>query len=277
MTPQGGRLAEASVLYGAVADALGEKTPAAVWSNRGAALLGLDRVSEAEASWQAALRSDPSHVESHLNLAVSLQGDALASPGRLADAVRHARAALQLRPGYPKAHQALANALQTLGDEAAARAQWDLAEKALAGPGRSGAQSTGDHRASTRSKRPWFVPSAVGPSAEVRVPVPGKTLAVQALSLESKRSPLILSIRDFLAPEECDHIKTAASPKLRASHVVGTGRGGTSRSSSSVWLAMGADPVLVNIRQRAAHLLGVDMPDFLARAEDLQVCTPKLK
>jgi len=41
---QSGKLADAAALYGRVADTLGIRTPAVVHSNRGAALLALDKV-----------------------------------------------------------------------------------------------------------------------------------------------------------------------------------------------------------------------------------------
>ena len=40
---QSGKLADAAALYGRVSDTLGARTPAAVHSNRGAALLALDK------------------------------------------------------------------------------------------------------------------------------------------------------------------------------------------------------------------------------------------
>jgi len=314
---QAGRLTEAVDKYEALIDALGGplKVPTAVLSNRGAALLGLNRIEEAEESWRQALEVDPAHAEAHLNLAVSLQGDALVSPGRLARAKEHASEALKLRPGYGKAHQALANALQNqaLGESAAAEQQWRLAElaetsaKTAAGQGAvkggdsdgAASSSKGDGGGARKEARgeewPRPVPGFVPLRAGAFVPCPATGLEVQALSLPSSAAnsnpqgspqgspgaaPLVLRVPDFLTEAECTRLIAAARPNLQGSYVVGSPAGGLSaggagavgaRSSQSTWVGMGSEPWLGAIRARAAALLGLDLKDFIRRAEDLQV------
>ena len=72
--------------------------------------------------------ADPSHAETHVNLAISLQNDALVSRSRLADAKRHAEEALSLRggTGYVK-RTTLAKAAGPWG-HAGAQHHWALAE-----------------------------------------------------------------------------------------------------------------------------------------------------
>jgi hypothetical protein len=291
---QSGDLKEAVGYYGRLKEKLGASTPVAVLSNYGAALLGLDLISEAEEVWRDALVADPSHAETHVNLAISLQNDALVSRSRLADAKRHAEEALSLRggTGYVKAHHALANALQALGDHAGAQHHWALAEGRDPGGG-----PTEGGSGSSPSWQPRQLPSFASSllTAGDRVQHAGTGLVLDALSRPERprgaagldAPPLLFAIDDFLSADECEHIIDTARPRLKGSFVVGDssagdessaadlgegGRGGgAARTSSNAWLPMGKDAVLAAVRARAAGLLEMPVADFLPLAEDLQV------
>lgn len=90
---QAGDIAEAAVFYEKVVNELGvQSTPTVVLSNMGAAFLALDKPDRAEQAWRDAIANDPSHAESRLNLAVSLQSEDRLSEARLDEAEGHARA-----------------------------------------------------------------------------------------------------------------------------------------------------------------------------------------
>jgi len=304
-------MSEAEALYRVVIASLGPlKTPAAIHSNHGAALLALDKVEAAEAAWEQALVADPKHAESHLNLAISLQSDSLLSPTRLALSQAHAEACLELRPGYAKAHHSLANTLQALGNLQGAQQHWELAELASSATGGSGgskAQTPTASRAPFLSRPPAFAPKTVGEEASLN------GLRITALSLpeslpESEGAgtdnckgenassvPLVLQVDGLLTAEECAHIRALASRKLQPSYAVGgtqeeeeededeDGGGGggvvrsggkkvsSARTSNQAWLPMASDSVLTKLRVKVAELLGVSIQDLLPRTEDLQV------
>jgi tetratricopeptide (TPR) repeat protein len=93
--------------------------------NLGTVLLGLpDRLPDAMAQFEAAVRISPNAVEAHNDL-----GYALAQiPGRLPEAIAEFQAALQINPDFAKAHFNLGNALmQTPGRSAEAIAQFEAA------------------------------------------------------------------------------------------------------------------------------------------------------
>lgn len=73
--------------------------------NLGVALNYTNRIPEAIASYEAALRINPAYPDAHNNL-----GNALAEQGRIAEAFPHLETALRLRPAYPDAHYNLGNA-----------------------------------------------------------------------------------------------------------------------------------------------------------------------
>ena len=66
-----------------------------------------DRLPEAIAQYQAALRIQPDHAEAHNNLANALAR----MPGRLPEAIAEYQAALRIRPDLPAIHYNLANTL----------------------------------------------------------------------------------------------------------------------------------------------------------------------
>ena len=87
------------------------------YNNRGAALQRLNRLGEALASYDCALKLDPGLAEAHCN-----RGIALRYLNRLDEALASSDRALEIYPGYAEAHNNRAVTLQTLGriDEALA-------------------------------------------------------------------------------------------------------------------------------------------------------------
>jgi tetratricopeptide (TPR) repeat protein len=78
--------------------------------NLGVLLARTDRLPEAIAEYQAALRADPSSAGAHLNLGLAYAR----TPGRLPEAIAEYRTALRINPGFSEAHLPLANALARL-------------------------------------------------------------------------------------------------------------------------------------------------------------------
>jgi tetratricopeptide (TPR) repeat protein len=92
------------------------------FTNRGAALLRLDRLKEASDAFRQALVHDPQDRAALANLAAALQG-----LGRSVEALEAAAAALALDPLLAPAHAVRANALYALGRNAEAIASYDVA------------------------------------------------------------------------------------------------------------------------------------------------------
>jgi tetratricopeptide (TPR) repeat protein len=82
----------------------------------------LERVPEAVAQYEAALRIKPEYVEAHSSL-----GNALLLEGRTAESIEQCRAALQLDPEYGRAHNNLGNALLAAGRGAEAIEHYETA------------------------------------------------------------------------------------------------------------------------------------------------------
>ena len=81
-------------------------------NNLGNALMGMGRLPDAIAEFEAALRIQPGYADTHFNLGIALENIAPAkSPGRLSDAIAEYQAALRAEPGYVKAHVNLGAAL----------------------------------------------------------------------------------------------------------------------------------------------------------------------
>ena len=92
------------------------------YTNRGAALIRLERLEEARDALRQALGHDPEDLAALANLAAALQG-----LGRSTEALEATAAALALDPLLAPAHAVRANALYALGRNAEAIASYDAA------------------------------------------------------------------------------------------------------------------------------------------------------
>lgn len=102
------RLAEALEVLGERSD---EGQPAALYNERALTLLGLHRYDEAEASLNAALKSDRNAADAHHNL-----GSLLVTQGRYREALSCFEEAVRRNPREPKLHDGLGVARLAVGD-----------------------------------------------------------------------------------------------------------------------------------------------------------------
>ncbi len=115
-----GRFAEAVAQF----DAAVAMTPgvALLHGNRGASLLGLDRVREAESAYRTAIRLDPTMAEAHGNL-----GQLLVYRGQAGEGLTHCLEAVRLVADAPALLIDLGNAYQALHRPSEAREMYDKA------------------------------------------------------------------------------------------------------------------------------------------------------
>jgi tetratricopeptide (TPR) repeat protein len=114
---QAGNLSQAEQYYRKVLETDPPQEHPGTLNWLGIVLAQQGQVSEAAASFQQLLRSQPTNADAHCNLANALQ-----SLNRMEEAIAHWREALRIRPDFPEVHSNLANALQSRGkfDEAVA-------------------------------------------------------------------------------------------------------------------------------------------------------------
>jgi hypothetical protein len=113
---------------------------------------------------------------------------------------------------------------------------------------------------------------------------------VMDIECESER-PLIIRVRNFALPEECEHIIARAEPRLEKSYLIGTngvaqvevegsaatqpgsgggaGGGGGYRDSKNTWLSV--DQVLARLQARISAVTGLPIAYVKQVSEELQV------
>jgi Tfp pilus assembly protein PilF len=91
--------------------------------NYGIALARMNRLAEAEAHIEAALKDDPNLAEAH-----DVLGGLLENRGRVDEALVQFREAVRIRPGFGKAHLDLGAVLAARHDVAGAAAEFHQAE-----------------------------------------------------------------------------------------------------------------------------------------------------
>jgi tetratricopeptide (TPR) repeat protein len=90
--------------------------------NLGIALMRLDQLTEAMEQWEQTIRIQPDYVEAHYNLGVALM-----KLGRMTDAIGHWDQALRLKPDYAEVHYNLGLALVRQGRVSEAIVHWEEA------------------------------------------------------------------------------------------------------------------------------------------------------
>ena len=164
------------------------------------------------------------------------------------------------------------NILQSLGRPAEAEAHFRaLLEISSASTSKSTKSSK-----STASKKPSVDPTTlfrwdtlshmagVGDSTEVQVGDDKRGIWLKVERVSDR--PAVFVVDDFLSSDECAHIITTATPKLKQAHTL-TDKG---RNSSSAFIDAGRDASIAALTKRASLLTGLPA-DMVRKSERMQV------
>lgn len=248
-------------------------------SNAGSIYMSFGEYEKAALKFEIAIEATPEKEESHFNYAIVLNSK-LGDNGK---ALKHCAKAMQLNPNYYKAYHLMGNILQDLGRPEKADAYFVKAEniaKSLGVEDPSLVRLPAQVGLDLNSL--WMFQKAdVNKSYEIPVPLPqhqkyGRTsFTATCLSIR----PLVFEIPLLLNEQECNHIKSTATPKLEHSHVMGSkvnsAVGDTEsnaepyRSSYNAWLPL--DPILVSLQERIALVTSLPLQYISLKSEELQV------
>ena len=256
-------------------DSLNANIISTLASNAGSIYMSLGEYEKAGEIFEIAIEATPEKVESHFNYAIVLNSK-LGDNGK---ALKHCAKAMQLDSNFYKAYHLMGNIMQDLGRPEKADDYFIKAENIAKSLGvedpslvRSRIQAGFD-----LSSLWMFQNLEVNKSYEIPIPPAQQEqhgrASMTAICLSIR--PLVFEIPNLLSEQECNHIKTTATPKLELSHVMGskvnTVAGDTEpyRSSYNAWLPL--DPVLISLQERIALLTSLPPQYISLKSEELQV------
>mmetsp|Transcript_23125 Transcript_23125/g.39128 ORF Transcript_23125/g.39128 Transcript_23125/m.39128 type:complete len:494 (+) Transcript_23125:139-1620(+) len=262
-------------------DSLNANIVSTLASNAGSIYMSLGDYENAAAKFEIALEATPEKVESHYNYAIVLNSK-LGDNGK---ALKHCAKAMKLDSNFYKAYHLMGNIMQDLGRPDKADDYFIKAENIAK------AQGIDDPTLAHSKSQAGFKLESIWMFQDVHVngtyeiPLPSthqeqllqSSLTITCLSVR----PLIFEIPLLLNEQECDHIKTTATPRLEKSHVMGSkinpGVGETEettntepyRSSYNAWLPL--DSVLTSLQERIALVTTLPRHFISLKSEELQV------
>jgi len=245
-----GDLNEAVNAYEDVIPYVSDSVKATLHGNVGAILNSQGNNEKAIFHFQSAVESDPKSSSAHFNLAVILT-----SKFDLHNkALKHCLIALRLDPSNHKVLHLMGNIYQNIGRNEEAERCFNSADKLV----KENEIEDNNFDESHLILNEKLFMMKMKEDEVINLTIEGESYSLSCVS----QKPLVVVVNNFLLPEECRHIMSAAQASLAQSFVAGGGSGeGTSddpyRSSYNSWLPQ--DSTLLTIKKRLSAILGIPM------------------
>ena len=264
-------------------DSLTSSIVSTLASNTGAIYMSYGEYEKAAVKFEIAIEATPEKVESHYNYAIVLNSKL----GDNSKALKHCIKAMKIDPNFYKAHHLMGNIMQDMGRPEKAEEYFMKAEAIAKSLGVEDptVKSSSDTQDNAKDKfnlnSIWMFRSPeINKTYDISLPPSQQEkLGVSSLSITCLSTrPLLFEIPLLLTADECDHIKSAATPKLELSHVMGSkihDQVGDKvdeepyRSSYNAWLPL--DSVLISLQERIALLTSIPLQYISLMSEELQV------
>jgi hypothetical protein len=187
--------------------------------NAGALYMSTGNYENAKAHFEKAVELDSQNPQAHFNLAVLLTSK-LNQHGK---AIKHCGLAMKLDSENHKYYHLMGNILQNLGKDSESEKYFQIAER-LAGGSANTPKGTDATTTSEKEKEESLIQTKLVKGFPFSLTDANQPITldnqVHQIHIESIR-PLIITVDNFLTPEECDYIIANSQNKLEKSFLMG--------------------------------------------------------